>query len=500
MYKDAPIHIFIETGMVVFILWLVFIRKTADPKKGSKDVKFSKKEIDWLVKSWEPEPLIPELTHTEQLLNNNRVIVEGVTGENNKYLNVKGMRKPALNLSSFDFLGLSSCKAVKKATEDALNKYGCGSCGPRGFYGTIDAHLDFERELAKFMGVPEAISYSDSASAVSSAITAFSKRGDLLLVDEACNEAIRTGLYLSRATVQTYKHNDTDDLLAIMTSIAQDDVRKKRDASQQRRFIVTEGLFRNTGEICNLPGVLALKEKFFYRVIMDESMSFGVLGKSGRGVTEHYDMKVSDVEIITLAMDTVLASVGGVCIGTREIVDHQRLSGAGYCFSAASPPFLSAAAVSSLRELDGNPALLKKLRHNSGLLTKQILKIPGIRIKGGAADFLPIKHIALEDSTHNYSRDEQKLIMLQISKRVTELGAGITSCKFSMTDLVPSLDPSLRLCATAYLTEAEIKQVGKDLNKAVAETLEKAVKVRTRTESGNVDITIGSSEGKIAGL
>ncbi len=94
-------------------------------------------------------------------------------------------------------------------------------------------------------------------------------------------------------------------------------------------------------------------------------------------------MKVSDVEIITLAMDTVLASVGGVCIGTREIVDHQRLSGAGYCFSAASPPFLSAAAVSSLRELDGNPALLKKLRHNSGLLTKQILKIPGIRIKGG---------------------------------------------------------------------------------------------------------------------
>ncbi len=58
LYKDAPIHIFIETGMVVFILWLVFIRKTADPKKGSKDVKFSKKEIDWLVKSWEPEPLV----------------------------------------------------------------------------------------------------------------------------------------------------------------------------------------------------------------------------------------------------------------------------------------------------------------------------------------------------------------------------------------------------------------------------------------------------------
>jgi serine palmitoyltransferase len=213
----------------------------------------------------------------------------------------------------------------------------------RGFYGTIQPHLDFERDLAKFMGVPEAISYSDSASAVSSAITAFAKRGDLLLVDEACNEAIRTGIYLSRATVQTYKHNDMKDLEGILASIASDDRKKKRDATQQRRFIVTEGLFRNTGDVCPLPDILALKEKFCYRLIMDESTSFGVLGKTGRGCTEHFNLSIDSVEIITLAMDTVLASVGGVCIGTREIVDHQRLSGAGYCFSAASPPFLSSA-------------------------------------------------------------------------------------------------------------------------------------------------------------
>ena len=112
------------------------------------------------------------------------------------------------------------------------------------------------------MGTQEAISYSDGASALSSAIPAFSKKGDLLLVDEAVNEPILTGLNLSRSTVQFFKHNDVANLRAILESIAKDDVKKRRDASQQRRFIVIEGLYRNTGDICPLPEILALKEEF----------------------------------------------------------------------------------------------------------------------------------------------------------------------------------------------------------------------------------------------
>ena len=88
-----------------------------------------------------------------------------------------------------------------------------------------------------------------------------------------------------------------------------------------------------------------------------------------------------------------------------------------------------------------------------------------------------MKHVCLEDSAHEFDRDEQKLIILQIAKTVTELGTGIAACKFSITDLVPSLAPSLRICATSYMTEAQIKGACKDLAKAYAETLEKAVKV-----------------------
>ena len=132
LYRDAPIHILIETTMIVFILWLTFIRKTADPKKKStEDVKFNKKEVEWLVNSWEPEPLVPELTPDQQILNSNRVVVEGVSGINNGYLNIEGQSQHVLNMSSYDFLGLSSAPSVTKATEDALEQYGCGSCGPR---------------------------------------------------------------------------------------------------------------------------------------------------------------------------------------------------------------------------------------------------------------------------------------------------------------------------------------------------------------------------------
>ena len=218
----------------------------------------------------------------------------------------------------------------------------------------------------------EAISYSDGASAVSSAIPAFAKKGDLLLVDEACCEPILTGLNLSRGTVQSFRHNDMAHLQEIMQSIHDDDKRLRRDSTQQRRFVVVEGLYRNTGDICPLPEILNLKEKFHYRLIMDESLSVGSIGQTGRGVTEYYGLPITAVEIVLVAMDTALASVGGVCVGSREIVDHQRLSGAGYCFSAASPPFLSACASEALKKLEAQPQMLEDLHSKMRHLHRQI--------------------------------------------------------------------------------------------------------------------------------
>ncbi|CAM9844233.1 unnamed protein product, partial [Hapterophycus canaliculatus] len=242
---------------------------------------------------------------------------------NGPYLRVEGIEKPLLNMANFDFLGMGQRKELKQAAVQALDKYGCGSCGPRGFYGTIDVHLKIEEEVADFMGTEEAISYSDSATTISSAIPAFAKKGDLTVVDQVnlatsypphrsppghvpavqgVEENVQTGINLSRSTVKTFKHNDMDDLERVLEDIAQEDKRLKRNVLDQRRFIVVEGLYRNYGDLCPLPRLLELKEKYCYRLILNEALSFGVLGATGRGLMEMYGVDVSEVEIVALSM------------------------------------------------------------------------------------------------------------------------------------------------------------------------------------------------------
>jgi serine palmitoyltransferase len=112
-------------------------------------------------------------------------------------------------MASYDFLGMGAAnQQMKEAAKAALTTYGCGSCGPRGFYGTVDVHLDLERQISKFCQTEDAIMYSDGASAATSAVAAFAKRGDLLVVDEGVYEALQTGVTLSRANVVYFKHND----------------------------------------------------------------------------------------------------------------------------------------------------------------------------------------------------------------------------------------------------------------------------------------------------
>ena len=478
----------IETGMIVFIIWLLFIRKTGDPKKASK-AKLSKPEQDELISDWQPEPLVPALTARQEITLKSRVIVEDSSG---KYLKLVGLDKPVLNMSSFDFLNLSSSKSVKADSADALKKYGCGSCGPRGFYGTIDAHLNFENDIANFLGTEQAISYSDSATTVTSAIMAFAKRGDLLLVDEACCEAIRTGANLSRAQVQYYKHNSISDLREKLMSVADDDKRKKRNVLEQRRFIITEGLFRNTGEIVPLQELMQLKEKFCYRLIIDESLSFGTLGKTGRGVTEFYGVPIKDVEVILVAMDTALASVGGVCVGSREIVDHQRLSGPGYCFSAAAPPFLSAAASAALRELEKSPEMISKLEENTIKLQQGLDTVPGIYLKtrcSSPREISPVLHYCVDAQEFDVTPEQEKQIIMELCKAATMGGVGITSCKYSILDStgISSLMPSFRVCASVLLTDAEISMVVSTIAKAVEDTFALVNKARKRTRTASGD-------------
>lgn len=236
-------------------------------------------------------------------------------------MHLMGDDKDYLNMATYDFLGLSIKEKIHEKAVEALRKYGVGACGPPGFYGTIDVHLELEKQLAKFLGQEEAIIYAQAFSTISGVIPAFSKRHDILVVDDGVCFAVQKGVQISRSVVKYFKHNDMQDLERVLKEIKYEDKKFRRPLS--RRFIVIEGLYQNFGDIAPLPEILKLKEKFKYRLIVEESMSFGVLGRRGAGICDHFGVDPSKVEIISASMAHSLSSAGGFCAGSKEIVDHQ---------------------------------------------------------------------------------------------------------------------------------------------------------------------------------
>lgn len=184
-----------------------------------------------------------------------------------------------------------------------------------------------------------------------------------------------------------------NDLERILKEQAAKDRRSKLRLN--RRFIVVEGISHNLGDIAPLDEIKELKNKYKYRLLVDESLSFGVLGQSGRGAAEHFDLKPSDVEIAAASMGNALGSIGGFCAGDRDIVDHQRLSGLGYCFSASLPPYLATSAICALQQMQQQP-LVSQVQQNAQFMRKLLKQIPQLKVHGLPRDNVaPVIHVQL---------------------------------------------------------------------------------------------------------
>lgn len=137
-----------------------------------------------------------------------------------------------------------------------------------------------------------------------------------------------------------------------------------KKAKKIRRFLVLEALYVNYGDICPLKEIMILKKRYKVRLFLDECFSFGVLGKTGRGITEHLDIPSEDIDHISSSLENAISAYGGFCAGSTFIVDHQRLSGLGYCFSASLPSLQAATALAALDILESRPEIIDKLRTN----------------------------------------------------------------------------------------------------------------------------------------
>ncbi|THG19609.1 hypothetical protein TEA_019030 [Camellia sinensis var. sinensis] len=412
-------------------------------------------EIDELCDEWVPESLIPPITEEMRY---EPPVLESAAGP---HTIING--KEVVNFASANYLGFVGHEKLIGSCTSTLEKYGVGSCSARGFYGTLDVHLDCEARIAKFLGTPDCILYSYGLSTIFSAIPAFSKKGDIIVADEGVHWGIQNGLYLSRSTIVYFKHNDMVSLQSTLEKVTAENKR----ATKLRRYIVVEAVYQNSGQIAPLDEIIRLKEKYHFRVLLDESNSFGVLGNSGRGITEHYGVPIEKVDIITAAMGHSLATEGGFCVGSVRVTAHQRLSSSGYVFSASLLPYLATAAITAIDVLEENPDLTTKLDKNIAVLHKGLSNIHGLKIVSDVKS--PIVFLRLKNSTGSLKSDSQLLehIAEQVLK---EDSVFVVTSKRSMLDKC-RLPVGIRLFVSASHSESDLLKASESLKRVAAVVL-----------------------------
>jgi serine palmitoyltransferase len=327
-----------------------------------------------------------------------------------------------------------------------------------------------EKRIKEFLNAEDCCIYSFGFATVSSAIPAFSARGDLLIVDKGVSYALQTGVKLSRSDVIWYEHNDMKDLERILKQVDQEDKKTKRKIP--RRFIVTEGLFFNHGDVAPLDKIMELKNKYYYRIILDDSYGLGVLGKTGRGTCELYNINPRDIDILTGNLEGATSSVGGFCCGARNVIYHQRLNSSGYVYSCSLPPLLASASITALDILDQDPGLVSKLAENTKYFVNGLKNISGVTVTSSTES--PIIHLRLSKVApqNETERLTEERTLQNIVKEALNRGILLTRAKYVHHYEYFMPVPSIRICVSAIHTKEQLQNA---LN-VIKESTEKALK------------------------
>ncbi|KAE8408265.1 putative 1,3-beta-glucan synthase component FKS1 [Aspergillus pseudonomiae] len=465
-YQNDPIRSAVE-----LFLFLFAVRYLLAPKYSTKPgvVQLSEDEIDDLVDEWTPEPLVGKPTVLEEMEVDKRTVIVGPVGPKSKLAN----GRTVVNLGSYNFYNFNTNESLKEKAIQTLRNYGVGPCGPRGFYGTQDVHMKTEADVASFLGTASCIIYSQAFSTISSVIPAFSKRGDIIVADKGVNFAIRKGIQISRSMVRWYEHNDMEDLERVLAKVTKEQARKPLT----RRFIITEGLFESYGDMVDLPKIIELKLKYKFRLILDESWSFGVLGRTGRGVTEHQNVDAAEVDMIVGSLAGPLVAGGGFCAGSEEIVHHQRISAAAYTFSAALPALLSTTASATINILQNSPETISQLREHTKAMWAQ-LDPRSDWVYCTSAPENPIMILALKPevvAAKRLSVEDQQFLLQDVVDECLANGVLITRLKTLLDNFEPKqvVYPALKVCVTTGLTKKEIEKAGTIIRHAITKVLSK---------------------------
>lgn len=275
-----------------------------------------------------------------------------------------------LNFCANNYLGLSNSPELKQAAKSAIDSHGYGVSSVRFICGTQDVHKQLESAIAQFFGTEDTILYAACFDANGGVFEPLLTEQDAIISDALNHASIIDGVRLCKAQRYRYANADMADLEAQL----------QKAQAQRFRLIVTDGVFSMDGNVAPLDKIYALAEQYDAMIMIDESHSAGVVGQTGRGVTERYDLR-GKVEIITGTLGKAFGgAIGGFTTGKKEIIDLLRQRSRPYLFSNSIPPMVAAAGVRAFELMSSSNALQDRLHANTDYFVER-MKAAGFDIK-----------------------------------------------------------------------------------------------------------------------
>lgn len=283
-------------------------------------------------------------------------LMDRVSHDFNASYTYTGTTTETLNLSSYNYLGFAQSEGpCADAVEECVRKYGLSFCGPRADAGTSDLAVEVEKEIAAFVGKPAAMVFSMGFVTNASSFPALVSKGCLIISDELNHASIRIGARLSGAVIRSFKHNDMTDLEArLREAIAQGQPRTHRP--WKKILVAIEGLYSMEGTMCDLPGVLSLKDKYKFFLFVDEAHSVGALGPNGRGVCDYFGVDPAKVDILMGTLTKSFGANGGYVAAEPHIIAKLRSTNAATQLGESPSPSVLMQILASLKIITGELA------------------------------------------------------------------------------------------------------------------------------------------------
>ena len=275
--------------------------------------------------------------------------------------------KEVINLSSNNYLGLTTHSKLRRAAIDATRKFGVGSGAVRTIAGTMKMHMELEEQIARFKQAEACVVFQSGFAANAGTVSAILGKDDLIVSDELNHASIIDGCRLSRATIKVFKHKDAADCERVL---------RETENWNGKKLLITDGVFSMDGDIADLPALCGLAEKYNCIMMVDDAHASGVLGSRGRGTVDHHGCHGRvDIQVGTLSK--AIGSIGGYVCGSRDLIDFLYQRARPFLFSTSHPPSVTATCQAAFELLDSEAGdkLIKKLWVNTKFFKRKLKKL-----------------------------------------------------------------------------------------------------------------------------